>query len=430
MACAGAENTTLTVETADEPLLPARAETEHTADTEGRTPYPIRVGASLFPLRVPLRGPTATEMVGAFAQVQAWARRYLELEEEQHLAHAGHGAASTNGAVAAPDADIRVEWVEQSHRQLGRNRIPTAVVFRNLHALARFLGAGAVRELRRFEALLSIVHERAPELEGWALRKPFELLERADDVERLIDVTLWIRANPRPGIYLRQIPLQGVHTKFVEQHRAILSAWFDQVLPESAIDTAWTGVKGFEHRYGFRAKPELVRIRLLDPSLTIGGYTDLSVPVEEFARAAPHNAIRRILVLENDITALAMPPLRETMVVFGRGYSFESLRAAQWMNDLELHYWGDIDTHGFAILNQFRAVFPQARSLLMDRGTLLGHRQQWATEPTPTRADLPHLLAEEAALYADLRDNRWGDGVRLEQELIDYRRMLEAVNGL
>ena len=38
-----------------------------------------------------------------------------------------------------------------------------------------------------------------------------------------------------------------------------------------------------------------------------------------------------------------------------------------WLTDLDLVYWGDIDTHGFAILNRLRHRFGNARSMLMDR---------------------------------------------------------------
>jgi hypothetical protein len=34
-------------------------------------------------------------------------------------------------------------------------------------------------------------------------------------------------------------------------------------------------------------------------------------------------------------------------------------------------YWGDLDTHGFAILDELRAHCPHAESLLMNRATFL-----------------------------------------------------------
>jgi hypothetical protein len=45
----------------------------------------------------------------------------------------------------------------------------------------------------------------------------------------------------------------------------------------------------------------------------------------------------------------------------------------------------DIDTHGFAILSQARSVFPELKSLLMDRETLLANRPLWASVDTQNR---------------------------------------------
>ncbi|NOR71388.1 MAG: hypothetical protein GQ532_17115, partial [Methylomarinum sp.] len=33
-------------------------------------------------------------------------------------------------------------------------------------------------------------------------------------------------------------------------------------------------------------------------------------------------------------------------------------------------YWGDLDTHGFAILSRLRHYYPQVKSILMDEKTL------------------------------------------------------------
>ncbi|BFO23151.1 hypothetical protein SHKM778_95390 (plasmid) [Streptomyces sp. KM77-8] len=53
----------------------------------------------------------------------------------------------------------------------------------------------------------------------------------------------------------------------------------------------------------------------------------------------------------------------------GSGYAASLLRHLPWLADIDLWYWGDIDTHGFAILSRVRGHFPHTRSLLMDRHT-------------------------------------------------------------
>ncbi len=107
-------------------------------------------------------------------------------------------------------------------------------------------------------------------------------------------------------------------------------------------------------------------------------------------------------------------------MLWGQGFDVRRAAALPWLRQVDVHYWGDLDTHGFAILQQLRAWLPQTQSFLMDRQTLLQHRDRWVREPSPTTARLDRLTAEESALYAELVSDRWGDAVRLEQERIDW----------
>lgn len=107
-------------------------------------------------------------------------------------------------------------------------------------------------------------------------------------------------------------------------------------------------------------------------------------------------------------------------MIFGAGYGWEALARSRWLNDCLMHYWGDIDTHGFAILDQLRSQFAHVDSLLMDRATLDAHTAAWGVENKPSLADLLRLTPDERALYDDLRDNRIRKGLRLEQEQIGF----------
>ena len=108
-------------------------------------------------------------------------------------------------------------------------------------------------------------------------------------------------------------------------------------------------------------------------------------------------------------------------MVFGSGYGWDALARAEWLGACTLHYWGDIDTHGFAILEQLRGRFGRVVSFLMDRATLMAHETLWGEEPDQVVHDLPRLTASERALFDDLRDNRIRKGVRLEQEQVGFR---------
>jgi hypothetical protein len=138
----------------------------------------------------------------------------------------------------------------------------------------------------------------------------------------------------------------------------------------------------------------------------------------------------RIFITENEINGLAFPDLPDSIVVFGLGYALDRLAAASWMADRTIHYWGDIDTHGFAMLDRLRAYFPRTRSLLMDQQTLLAHRALWVREQSPHGGSLSRLDSDERALFAELAGDRHGLGVRLEQERIPFGWVRKALSAL
>jgi len=152
--------------------------------------------------------------------------------------------------------------------------------------------------------------------------------------------------------------------------------------------------------------------------LNTASVEDITLDADSFARLAP--AASRVFITENEINYLAFPALADSMILFGAGYGFDMLEQAGWLARRQIIYWGDIDTHGYAILDQLRARLPHVTSLLMDLPTLLAHREQWSTESKPVNRDLPRLHRDEAQAYDALRDMRLGANVRLEQELIGY----------
>src|SRR5690606_39500510 len=60
-------------------------------------------------------------------------------------------------------------------------------------------------------------------------------LEHAAHWPAVLSVLEWFAAHPRPGLYLRQLDIPGVDTKFIEAHRGLLMELLDVVLPEAAV---------------------------------------------------------------------------------------------------------------------------------------------------------------------------------------------------
>jgi hypothetical protein len=240
-------------------------------------------------------------------------------------------------------------------------------------------------------------------------------LKNADVWERAVAVVRWIARHDVSRLYVRQIDVGGVDTKFVERHHRLLEDLLAVVLPP---DRAHPDTNGFAARFGFLDKPSYVRFRVLDPDSLDLSFSEITVRVEELAEIEP--ALSTVFIVENEITYLAFPQLPKALVVFGSGFALTELADLPWMHDKELVYWGDIDTHGFDILNRLRSRFPEVRSILMDLSTLLSHSAQWVTEPMPTSRALPNLTPQEAALYRDLVEETHGPSVRLEQERVRF----------
>jgi hypothetical protein len=224
-------------------------------------------------------------------------------------------------------------------------------------------------------------------------------------------------------VYLRQVDVTGVDTKFIETHASLLLELLDRVLPPEAVHPA--AGRHFEARYGLLFKAPSVRFRILDRRHRIGGLSDLSVPAHELATL--ETAVRRVFITENEINGLSFPEFPNALVIFGLGYGLERLAEVPWLRAAEIHYWGDIDTHGFAILNRLRAIFPAATSLLMDRETLTQHRALWGREEMPHAGPLERLTAAELDVYQALADHTYGERVRLEQERIGFRWVTRAI---
>lgn len=367
---------------------------------------PIEAGVtSIFPRRLTLKTPSASELRDHFAAVREWSQ---QLRATQHL---------------------RLEIRDFRHQVFGQNSLPAAVWLDTAASAVALLGKQ--KEARIFAQIGASTAARHPVLLAWLAKRPLRALELAEVWEKLLDVTDWLLAHPRPGIYLRQMDIPGVHSKFVEAQRGVLSELLDLLLPESGIDTSASGLNQFNRRYGFLDKPERIRLRWLDPAcspLPALGQADLTLDAASFAGLS--RSVDRVFITENEINFLAFPSVPNSLLIFGAGYGFAALAQAAWLHACQIHYWGDIDTHGFAILNELRSHFPHVESLLMDRQTFLAHSGLWGDEPLPQQRELDHLTTNELALYDDLRDQRLGNKLRLEQERIPYHLLQTALKSI
>lgn len=347
-------------------------------------------GAGEWPLRMSLDPPGERQASAQWAAFEAWRSIWKEWRGGE------------------------VTWAERRWPLLGRQAVPEVLALPDADALAALLGE-TVR-WQRARARFAAWAQRWPMLVA-GLRRQYALLADTDDAEfaRLGDMLAWLQAHPASNLFVRQLPVAGLDSKWLETRIGLLGDWL-RTLCDLPRDT------DFWHASGLRREPDRLRLRVLDPALRdcIGGLGDILAPFDQLAALVLPAS--RVFIVENKQTGLAFDDLPGAVVLMARGYAVDRLHELPWLRAADaVHYWGDLDTHGLAILGRLRGHLPQVQSLLMDAATLLEHRDLWVTEPQPHRADaIEHLDAAEQALYHDLRGDRWGVRVRLEQERIGW----------
>jgi hypothetical protein len=357
---------------------------------------------AIFPLRLRLKAPNASDVAERFDVVRVWSAQ-LRLAK-----------------------CYRVEMQSVRNRVHGTNSVPSQVWIDTMSDAVTVIDK--CDDLARFGALVNATSQRRGTLLPWLAGNPLRALVLANVWARLLDVVDWLEAHPRPGVYIRQMDVPGVHSKFIETHRGVLTELLDLALPAGVIEPSAVGVSRFATRYGFRDKPLRVRFRMLDPARSLFPTIverDVTLDAGSFARLDP--PVSNVFITENEVNFLAFPDVPDSLVIFGAGYGFDLLADVCWLSRCRVIYWGDIDTHGFAILDQLRASLPHAESFLMDRETLLAFPAQWGIEDQPVRRELSRLSAQEQSLFGDLCNNAIANNLRLEQEHIGFRYLQAAL---
>jgi hypothetical protein len=180
---------------------------------------------SHFPMRLSLKIPDSADLSSRFDEVRSWA---IEL-------------------MSAPLP--RLEFREVQHRVQGVQRLPASAWIDSLDDALNWLNKR--EEWNRFLSQVEITRRSFPGLLPWLEKYPLEALALAEEWPRLLAVVAWRVDNPRPNIYLRQVDLPGLHTKFIEKHRGVLAELLDLVLSSEVIGNNTKPVVGqFATRYG------------------------------------------------------------------------------------------------------------------------------------------------------------------------------------
>jgi hypothetical protein len=322
----------------------------------------------------------------------------------------------------------QIEFVVREDRKIGSQPFPQRIFFEKEDDYLGFIRKE--KEYKEFRSTADYIANSVPGLYGWILQNPMKVIEHATAWPDLIKVCRYFVSNPRPGLYIRELPID-VHTKFIEENKGIIKDLLDFLIYED-VNKEETE---FEKRFNLKYNEPLIRLRVLDGDISkrhFSGLTDLTITESEFKLLDIE--CKRVFILENKtnfsniFNFLTIPGLESSISVFGKGFGLGLLKDVDWLKDKEIYYWGDIDEHGFHILSQLRSYLPQTRSLMMDFETFKRFSEYRVNGTAGNIRQLPNLTEEEDKLFKHLLGLK--EKNRLEQEKISHCYIVEYIKAI
>jgi hypothetical protein len=296
-------------------------------------------------------------------------------------------------------------------------RIPTHVTVATIDDAARLCGPEWKSRLERGRARAAALTERFGPVSD--LPRILREIDNYTDVDfELLCVTAqWFGEHSAAGLTPRQVPIPGLHAKWLNSHHATVANL--------------AGLADLELR---PRHPARLHFTYLDPDHRTAGRRrhDSATVGDAVSLAYLPSAV---VISENKDTALHFPELPGGISVEGAGHGAATAASFAWLRDCpNLFYWGDLDVAGFEILNGFRDAGLAVTSILMDLTTYERYEQFGTSTDAHgnplkplARRPLLRLTDSEQQLYECLTDPAWTRYRRVEQERIPLSVAAAAV---
>ena len=293
------------------------------------------------------------------------------------------------------------------------------IIFNDFIDFLKFIGKYI--EFEKFKKDITSIRNSFNDMDSWLKANIKTIIENSGKWENIIKVCHYFKENPRPNLYIRELPINGIDTKFIENNKECLKKILDYLL-EDFVNYEFSD---FERRFNLKYHEPMIRIRILDKDLIPNNYpmlNDLEIPISVFEKI--NFKCQNVFIVENKynhsniFNFLTFPQVENSIVIFGSGYKVEIISKTQWLKDKNIFYWGDIDIHGFDILARLRYFLPQTISIMMDFVTLNTFNQFIVNDKNNLDKIPLDLKKEELEIFKYISEN----GLRLEQERIsqDY----------
>jgi hypothetical protein len=330
-----------------------------------------------------------------FAPVRAWAGTWTEL--------------------GSTGPDLEITWTDWDTRNFGRVRIPRTARALSADGAARSIGRldDLTKARKRFSSILAADIRLAGIAHHWprftAMAEP--------DFRVLCRFLSQIAAEGISKVRLRELPCAGMHTKFLEQHRALLvPAMASLDIPSNPDARSWAGKLGF-------IDDETHQFELRDLDGDLLPYPHFSLPIEQLATnpvgQSAASTLSGVVIVENQATFRSLPAIAGVLAIFGRGNAVRTLGRASWLTTRPLLYAGDLDHAGFLMVAALRRDgLQRLDTALMDLETAISLKDYWVddTSRPGTKHAYEGLTDEEHLAQQLMAEGPW----RLEQERIPF----------
>lgn len=321
-----------------------------------------------------------------------------------------------------------VRVVEERRLVSGTEQLAvTHIVVPDIETAAVIAGGGWADGIELGRTRAAVLLQQFPDTTSPDARETHTVLRDAArlselDFDILLSVAHWFRKTPehdRTGLTPRQIPLEGVHAKWLNTHQP-------QVRTLAGLDDLKLALP----------HPARVHFTYLDPDhLDARGRRHDSYSVGDAVRLPYEPQV--VLITENKDTAVGFPRVRGGIAVEGNGTGGGTIANTPWIRSAPLVvYWGDMDVDGLEILDEFRVSGVDAVSMLMDMETYAAY-QRYGTKLDPKgkpvrsvpRRIISRLEDGEKELYTFLTSSE-APMPRVEQERIPLRVAHSFLNAL
>lgn len=319
------------------------------------------------------------------------------------------------------DRGWSIKWEDWNSKKLGKQKWPSSISIETEDDYLYLTKKEA--EVHQFKKQLNELIGWRKEIRSFLLMRPNTVLEYQKIWTDLCYVADYLLQNDVRNYYIRSIPLP-VHTKFIENNKAFIYSLLKHFSPERYSDESIR----FEAALGLREKQHVYTMRWLDDSLAekymhgheVFGLSTIGLKAVQWE-------IQEIWLVENETNLYLLPKRKGSLVLFSKGHAVTQLFNIPLFTQAKLVYWGDLDEHGFIMLNSFRKNYGHANSIFMDKLTVEQNSDQMLKQPERYKTDqLDFLTDAEIEAFMLLKQSNG----RIEQETLNQEFMSKKLSEL